>query len=209
MKALLSVVLACAVASGALQHPIANCDSLLSVSGRTGIRCSKEANGSQLLRYLNGVTPDKQNAKCVTFAIDEVGRLRYAPAIPVLVRLIDFKRPPTEAEERGTHIRMRGFYPAVNALEEIGEQSRPSVLDAIKDPSTSVKAQENAVSVWMELFKYETPHGISILRQEADKSNAPNIKERLMWAILRAQNMCNPEDQLQCKEAAKMGGIKQ
>jgi hypothetical protein len=64
------------------------------------------------------------------------------------------------------------------------------------------------MSVWIDLFKYEAPHGISILRQEADKTGVPAIKERLLWAMSKAQDMCNPEEAVHCKEAMKSEGIK-
>src|SRR5256885_2376020 len=52
-----------------------------------------------LLQYLNGVTPDEKNAWCVTRAIHKLGDERYEPAIPVLVRLLDFRRPLDEREK--------------------------------------------------------------------------------------------------------------
>jgi len=104
----------------------------------------------KLLQFLNGVTPDEKNAWCVTWAIHKLGLEPWATqklgtehheqAIAVLVKLLDFRRPPTPEEKRGYYLRPQGIeelYPAAEALELIGEKALPEVLRAIEADSTS------------------------------------------------------------------------
>ena len=162
------------------------------------------AGPNELLSYLDGIVPNPENADCITFAIKMLEKQRYEPAIPVLAKLLDFRRSRT-AEEVGV-ITLHTFYPAVNALEEIGKASLPSVLAAIKANTTSERARENAVSVWMELYKYdESPEGVALLKREADETNDAAVKQRLTWAVSKALTWCNPPDKEKCKTAAKTG----
>ena len=156
----------------------------------------------ELVSYLDGSVPNQENVDCITFAIKMLGKQRYEPAIPVLAKLLDFRRRRTVEEEGNLHT----SYPATSALEEIGKASLPSVLAAIKASSTSERARVNAVSVWMELYKYdESPEGVALLKREADGTTDATVKQHLHWAILKALTWCNPSDEGKCKAAAKTG----
>jgi hypothetical protein len=165
----------------------------------------------ELVSYLNGIAADDGNAGCITFAIGELGKHRYEPAITVLVRFLDFRRPLDSREKQGLYLHIQGIaeiYPAANALEEIGKSALPAVLDTIKTESTSEKARENAVSVWMEIYRSEAPKGIAVLRQEADLNKGVVVKRNLEWSLSKAVTWCNPPDKAQCKAAAKIGDAK-
>jgi hypothetical protein len=167
----------------------------------------RSASPDDLVSFLDANPPDEANAECLTFAIHKLGEKRYEPAIPVLARLLDFRRPLNEREKRGLYLHIQGIpeiYPAANALEEIGASALPTVLEVIKAGSASTTARENAVSVWMEIYKYESPKGVARLKQEADKTNDA-AKQNLKWALSKALTWCNPPDEAQCKAAAKTG----
>ena len=51
------------------------------------------ATPADLLSFLNATTPDEKNGDCVTWAIKRLGRERFEPSIPALIRLLDFRRP--------------------------------------------------------------------------------------------------------------------
>jgi len=162
----------------------------------------RHASSGELVSCLDGTVSNPENAACITFAIQTLGEEHYEPAIPVLTKLLDFRRPRTP-EESGV-ITMHSFYPAMIALEEIGRASLPSLLRAIKG-ELSVKARENAVSAWMEIHKYESPKGVALLKREANEANDVTVKQRLLWAVSKALHWCDPSDEAQCKKAAKAG----
>jgi len=76
-------------------------------------------------------------------------------------------------------------------------------LEVVKAESSSPKARENAVSVWMEIYKYESPKGVGMLKQEADRAEDAAVKRNLKWALAKAQTWCNPPDEVECKAEAK------
>lgn len=99
----------------------------------------RNASSPDLLQFLNGVVPDERNAHCVTWAIHKLGEDHYEPAITVLVKLLDFRRPETRDEKMGIYERpqiIEELFPAANALEVIGKNALPEVLRAIEAAST-------------------------------------------------------------------------
>lgn len=161
-----------------------------------------------LVQYLNGVVPDEKNGDCVTWAIKKLGNGQYEPAIPVLTKLLDFRRPPTPREKQGIYLRMQGvweIYPAVGALCNIGKKTSPPVLDVIKSESASLTSRENAVFVWMEIHRYSDEHSkaVTLLKQEEINAKDGATKQRLRWAIQKAVAWCNPPEETACREAAR------
>jgi len=165
----------------------------------------KNAVSPDLAQYLNGVVPDAKNADCVTLVTRKLGKERYGPAITALVKLLDFRRPLTQQEKMGFWVHPRiteEMFPAAEALELIGKEAIPELLSAIKADSTSGTARENAVAVWMEIYKYEHPRGVADLKREETKVNDNAIKQRLMWAVQKAVTRCNPDEKDECQRAA-------
>ena len=89
----------------------------------------------------------------------------------------------------------------------IGKESLPAVLGVIKAEPSSAVARENAVAVWMEIFRSsdEQPKGVARLRQEEVKTNDDATQRRLKWAVLKAVTHCNPPEAAACREAARAG----
>jgi hypothetical protein len=181
--------------------------------GQTGDRFENvcpslnNAVSADLLQFLNGVTPDKENAWCVTWAIRKMGLERYEPAVVVLVRLLDFRRPPTEEEAKGFYLRSQSIdelFPAALALEFIGKPALSEVLRAIEAESTSATARENAVAVWMEIYKQhdEHPKAISLLKQAQTNASDDAAKQKLRWALQKALIWCNPPEEAACRQAS-------
>ena len=176
----------------------------------------QNATPDRLVSYLNGIVQgtvlDRETGGCIVFAIRKLGNERYAPSIPVLTKFLDLHWPMSLEERRQ---RQRPFYlpeqrradgyPATTALAEVGTKSVPSVLEAIKADSTSMRGRENAVAVLMEVYNHEPKQGLALLKQETDKNSDSAIRQRLGFAIYKALSWCNPSEKAQCREAAKTG----
>jgi hypothetical protein len=155
-------------------------------------------------QFLNGVFPDQTNGRCITWVIDKLGKKQHEPAIPTLVKFLDFRAPLNPGEEifhQGLSVE---FFPAEEALESIGKNALPDVLRAIESDSTLPLAREKAVSVWMGIYRQsdEQPKAVSLLKQEETKVSAGAIKNRLKWAVQRALTQCNPLEKAACQQAA-------
>jgi hypothetical protein len=163
----------------------------------------QNASAPDLLEFLNAVVPDEWNARCVTLAIHKLGNERHEPAIPALVKLLDFRLPLTPREEIFRSLSQAPF-PAEEALERIGKKALPEVLRAIEADSTSAIARENALSVWMEIYREsdEQPKAVSLLKQEETKVSDSGIKQKLRWAVQKALTYCNPPEKAACRQAA-------
>ena len=170
----------------------------------------QNATPPDLVQYLNGVIPDEKNGDCVTWAIKRLGKEQYEPAIAVLAKLLDFRRPPTPREKQGIYLRVpfvSEIYPAAGALNLIGKKALPEVLHVIEAESSSAVARENAVAVWMEIHRYsdEHPKGVTLLRQEEIKAKDDATRQRLSWAVQKALRYCGSPEEAACKAAAKTG----
>lgn len=169
----------------------------------------EHAASSDLVEFLNGVVPDEKNARCVTWAIHRLGNEHYEPAISTLVKLLDFRRPLNEEEKMGVFLRpslVGEMFPAAESLEQIGESAQAEVLRAIGLDSVSATARENAIAVWMEIYKYERPKGVALLRQEENKSNTEAVKQKFKMAVRTALKYCiGVPEQPACEAAAKTG----
>ena len=157
-----------------------------------------------LVKFLDGVIPGQTDGRCVTWVIHKLGNEQHEPAIPALVKLLDFRAPLRPGEEifhQGLSVES---FPAEEVLESIGKNALPDVLHAIESDSTSPLARENAVSVWMGIYRQsdEQPKAISLLKQEEIKVNGGVIKKRLRWAAQKALSYCNPPEKAACQQAA-------
>jgi hypothetical protein len=170
----------------------------------------QNASAPDLLEFLNAVVPAEWNARCITWAIHKLGKEHHEPAIPRLVKLLDFRLPLTPKEEmlQGTS---QAPFPAEEALAQIGKKALPEVLRAIEADSTSAIARENALSVWMEIYREsdEQPKAVSLLKQEETKVSDNAMNEKLRLAVQKALTYCNPLEEIACEEAAKTGNSEQ
>ena len=166
----------------------------------------QNASSPDLVQFLNAVVPGEMNARCITWAIHKLGNEHHEPAIPPLVRLLDFRSPRTPVEEIFHGLSEESF-PAKAALETIGKKALPEVLRAIEADSTSATARENALSVWMEIYREsdEQPKGVSLLKQEETKVGDSAMKQKLRWAVQKALTYCNPPEKAACQQAAATG----
>lgn len=56
----------------------------------------RNASSADLVKFLGRVDRDQKNGRCITWAIHKLGNERYEAAIPVMVKLLDFRRPLTD-----------------------------------------------------------------------------------------------------------------
>ena len=166
-----------------------------------------EASSSpDLVQYLNGVVADDNNAQCITWAIHKLGQERYEQSVTPLVRLLDFRRPQSEGEKIFHGLSDEQF-PAKVALEMIGKKALPEVLRAIQGETSSDTLRQNALAVWMEIYREDSEHskGVAELKEEETKATDDAIKRRLKWAIQKAVKLCGPGELIKCRQAAETG----
>lgn len=161
-----------------------------------------------LLSYLENYPKNDLGQECVPFAIKTLANDRHDErAARVLARYLDYywKEPGCEMISGGRC--SRGPYPATDSLMEIGDVSRPYVLEALE--SDSQRSRENAIDVYYFFIREDTTQGVAALRWEADRAGNSTTKERLMWAASAlAKKWCFPfEKRLHNCDAALAGTL--
>jgi hypothetical protein len=190
----LVVVFALAIGLATAHQVLGECSSLQSSSP------------SELAQFLQATAANIDNPNCIAYALKELGIQRYAAAVDVVARFLDFRRPKTEDEEHGLYLHPQGIgelYPAAYALVMIGRNSLPATLAVIESHSSAQLARENAVWVWMEVQRDNSPHAVAALVREAETATNPILKQNLTWAASRALGWCTPPDKDRCKDAVK------
>src|SRR2546426_6395932 len=109
------------------------------------------ASPNELTSYLDGTERTPENEPCAAFAINQLGSLRYKPAIPALTKWLELRWPrDAHQKQRRFVIEHDGFtiYPAAAALEGMGKDALPAVLNAIKTNPMPMRA--SMAREWME-----------------------------------------------------------
>lgn len=145
--------------------------------------CPSEANltAPDALKFLNDNPPTPVNAICETWAIYVVGDNQYEPGIPKLITLLGFRRP--DIQMTWNHL-PGSFYPAVEALTEIGNPALPALLTEIETSAVDLW-RTNATRAWILIYGIhgKEARGFAALRREAMKSRDDVVKYRLEEAI--------------------------
>jgi hypothetical protein len=188
----LTIIFGLTMAQAIAQAPVEQCSTLQSSSPE------------ELSQFLQAAIPHIDNPHCVAFALRTLGNQKYEPAVSTVAKFLDFRRPKSEEENNGLYIRPNSIdelYPAAHALVAMGAVSLPAVLAVIESGSSSQLARENAISVWMEIQRDDSPHAVATLVREAETKSDPIARQNLDWAATKALDWCNPPDKPQCKAA--------
>lgn len=160
-----------------------------------------------LTSYLDETVRSPKNEPCAAFAIKQLGSQGYRLGAPALTKWLDLRWPPgAHQKQRRFVIEPDGFtiYPAAAALEGMGKDALPAVLEAIKTNPGSREWTEAAVSVWMTFYKDRAPTGVALLKQEADKATDPAVRNRLGLAAFLARGWCTQSEKAQCRAESLM-----
>ncbi len=166
------------------------------------------ASPDELTTYLDKTVRTPATEACAALAINELGSQRYTPAIPALTKWLGLRWPPgAHQKQRRFVIEREGFtiYPAAAALELMGKDALPAVLNAIKTSRASREWMEVAAEVWMTAYKDHAPMGVALLKQESDRAQDPAVRVRSGWAAYFATRWCDPSEREKCREALRAG----
>src|SRR5215813_8847517 len=93
--------------------------------------------------------------ECVTRAIRRLGESRSTLGAAVLVDLLDFRRPDSEAEKMRI-FDMHDRFPAIPALFGVGNSAVPALLEKLKTGKASQMARSNGIRA-MVLINRDSP----------------------------------------------------
>jgi HEAT repeat protein len=130
----------------------------------------------------------------VVKAIQKLGRLRAAEAIPDLVNLLgfrywrDWEKKPGPVRMGGRHLIYVGTrYPATEALVEIGKPALPALLEVVETREFDSIESKNARYTIRMIFRGEPPKADDFLKEAAAQASVPEAKRRLLKALETAE----------------------
>jgi len=144
--------------------------------------------------------PDSSTAECFTEAIYKLGNKepqgnQYAD---VLVKLLDYRRPPTEAERM--HIAStRDWFPATSALFSIGNPALPVLIAHLEGGGLSKTARENAIRTFVSINRDDPPRAISVLKAAARRAESQFEAMNLEAAARDAVERCGKSWKDKCQ----------
>jgi hypothetical protein len=162
-------------------------------SCRELIGAAMEAN----LRYLQG---DRSEMKpsCVVYAIDQAAAAHTVAAVPVLVKLLDYRLPdrPLKPEDavQTTMPWLGTKYPAARGIFAAGKPAVQALVTAVAAPDTSAVARANAVEMVVLIYRDNVAEAPAVLNRAARASDDPEVSRRLLDAARDAASKC-PEPQ--------------
>jgi hypothetical protein len=158
------------------------------------------ASAEDKVSYLESIK-GRADEDCITYAIEWLGGNKFEPAIPVLVKFLNFYRHPS-GWEAATNSMHTSTYPAASALENIGKSALPSVLNVLKLDSAQQISRDNAVEVWMVVHGADVVNAVAELKRSADEVDDIKAKQRLLSAVSAALKWCGSSDKSSCEQAA-------
>jgi hypothetical protein len=151
---------------------------------------------SALISFLGGHTSMKADS-CVDQAFEKLNRdLRGTELsdaqISILIRLLDHRRLPTEAEQKGfdIHFSPRAEqYPAITSLFIVGPCAASLLLQALGSAETPL-LRENAVFTWSLIYRDDPAKGVRALSQAASSQKDMEQMKNLKSAAIAAARSC-------------------
>jgi hypothetical protein len=144
-----------------------------------------------------------RQSPCLPSVIKQLGQLRDAEAIHLLVRYLDYLDPKT-APLPGGGADVRPSYPAVSALFQIGKPATIELLSAIQSGGSS-EFCKNAVRAYADVYRDDLSSGIRALKTAELLAKTDDESGRLNEARQELIDECDARDEKQaeaCKSAA-------
>lgn len=174
------------------------CLNMAKAQGTT-IACSKmiKATPQDSLAYLKG-DRSALDSDCIEIALQNLGDVRYLPAIPTLIQYLDFKK---KGPGRDAARVLGDAYPAATALEQIGKLAIPDVKAAVENESLNRLQRRNAAALYADGLSQDWPANIRFLVQASKKSKDAQVALDLIDMAKELADGCPTSDQDQCQMA--------
>jgi hypothetical protein len=168
------------------------------------LECPKpvESDPADLVQFLEAQARTA-DPECVTLAIRRLGEFRSPLGIAVLVDLLDFRRPDSDAEK--LHVfDAHDKFPAVSALFGVGSPAIPDLLTKLKTRKASPTERKNGIRAMMFIHRESPPEAIRVLKEAANAATDPQEASQLESAARDAVAFCGEKWRVKCAdEAAK------
>src|SRR5579872_719275 len=145
-----------------------------------------------------------ESPDCAAFAILELGKARSYPAIPILIRYLDFEWPhASNVNSNASLVYERQYFPAVTALVLMGTPSLLPLLHTLETEPLPQIARSKGVETIMLLYAEYPPFGIKALVSPISRAPDKASAERMASAARFALQWCDDEHKPLCEMALR------
>lgn len=137
---------------------------------------------------------------CTKKIITQLGDAQEIGAIAVLISLLEFRRPDTEAEKQH-FLSMEDRYPAVESLFQIGAPALPALVSTVANYKTSDLTRQNALRALEEIHREDPTKAILLLRKAANEAKTGAEAVRLEAAAKDVMKYCGKRWHDRCQAA--------
>lgn len=170
------------------------CVAKASTQSTTACDALQNATPQQYLAYLDH---DRSTLKsdCIETALNQLGQLRYLPAIPILIQYLDFK---TSSPLRSGGKALGGAYPGATALDRIGALCIPDVKAAVSNESLNTTQRRNAAALYAGSLSQDLPGNIAFLMHASKEVKDQQLALDLVDMATRIAKACPADTQQRC-----------
>jgi len=136
---------------------------------------------------------DSKGPECTAFLIVLLGSSRYMPALPIIVRLLDFEWPDPNHPDLPTHsYNPLWRYPAVRVLaDDYQEVAAPAIIEFLATAKPSPLARSHASYTLLWIYSKEKPEeAVKVLVRASRASKDPAAAARLWDAAVATEQEC-------------------
>jgi len=160
------------------------------------------SNLPELVEYLKQDRAALKEA-CIVYAVGKLGVRRYAPAVAILVKYLDFRGPddPQRAKYGVMQHSYWPIFPAENALFLIGKPAIPDLISVIAASGTPDRIRKSATSTLGSILREEPSRAVATLVRASRAEKDPDASMRLLDAAKEAATDCAPAIRSGCVNA--------
>lgn len=163
-----------------------------------------DASAAMALKYLD---QDRQNlsSACILDAIRIIKVKNYKPAIPVLVKYLDFTIPPPQGIPTAIRLTQgptNEVYPAADVLAAFGGAATPALKKVLVDQSASKVERINAAKALFYTTVKDRPQVIRFISKTSRLSQDPETGEELSNLASKLVRGCTAQQRQECEQAA-------
>lgn len=137
---------------------------------------------------------DRSDGDCIAFLLKQLGEARYKHASYPIAAYLDFEWPKKKPDETllpGRLRGLRGHYPAVGALYDIGTDAVPDMIRFLSGANVTPLAHKNDIATLLMIYREDQAQAVEALMKASHRVSSPEVAGRLLRAAHEAADGCS------------------
>ena len=142
------------------------------------------------------------NTECIEYAMIHLGFEHHLPAIGVLIKWLDYRRPEVPSKDPAVvqvHPTWQGsIYPAMTALFMIGKPAVPDLISVVANRDATDLVRDHALETYRMIGRDDPPNAVAALVRASREAADAGAGQRLWDAAKQAATRCSPQIRNDC-----------